>query len=125
MGYTHYLTPKKETTTTKAQFKKIVAAVKKIEKHLASVGLVLHDGRGENTGVVYTDEYFAFNGKGDESHETFYFDMTDKFKFCKTARKPYDIAVCMVLIAIKEHVKDIEVNSDGDFDVEWLPAIDM
>jgi hypothetical protein len=123
MGYTHYLQPKKKTT--KAQFKKIVADVKKIENHLASVGLVLYDGRGEKKGVVYADDYLAFNGCGDESHETFYFDLSSDFQFCKTNRKPYDIAVCMAMIAIKEHVKDIEVSSDGDFDAEWVSAIEM
>jgi hypothetical protein len=124
MGYTHYLQPKKKTT--KAQFKNIVADVKKIENHLQQIRLALYDGLGQYKGVVYRDDYFAFNGSGDKGHETFYFDLTKDFKFCKTNRKPYDIAVCMVMIAIKEHVKTIRISSDGDFnDDEWVLAIRM
>jgi hypothetical protein len=47
------------------------------------------------------------------------------FEFCKTARKPYDIMVCCVLLAAKHHLKArVSVSSDGDLD-EWQPAIDL
>ena len=43
------------------------------------------------------------------------------FAFCKTARKPYDLAVCLSLLRIKEIAPDaIELSSDGDWDIEWV-----
>jgi hypothetical protein len=72
------------------------------------------------------------NGIGELSHETFCLErVTDTtgftqrdddgliFKFCKTAQKPYDIAVCSALIIAKKHFgKSIMISSDGDNE-EW------
>ena len=41
------------------------------------------------------------------------------FKFCKTAQKPYDIAVCSALIIAKRYFgESIMISSDGDNE-EW------
>lgn len=41
------------------------------------------------------------------------------FEFCKTAYKPYDLAVIICLIIAKHHLKDdIQVSSDGDIE-QW------
>lgn len=46
------------------------------------------------------------------------------FEFCKTAQRPYDIAVCAFLIIAKHHLKDdIIIASDGELS-DWQPAID-
>ena len=73
------------------------------------------------------------NGIGELTHETFCLDrVTDItgftqrdedngliFKFCKTAQKPYDIAVCSALIIAKKHFgESIMISSDGDNE-EW------
>jgi hypothetical protein len=76
-----------------------------------------------------------FNGWGDNGHETFLItrEMSDysirdpesgeSFDFCKTARKPYDVAVCLVLLSIARHApKSFSISSDGDWDVEWSEA---
>lgn len=56
----------------------------------------------------------AFNGVGEEGHETFYFEKKSKdFNFCKTARKPYDLAVCGVLMLASLHATSGEISSDG------------
>ena len=70
---------------------------------------------------------------GELSHETFCLErVTDItgftqrdddngliFNFCKTARKPYDIAVCSALIIAKKHFgESIMISSDGDNE-EW------
>ncbi|POB12323.1 hypothetical protein [Sulfobacillus sp. hq2] len=57
---------------------------------------------------------------GDCSHESFCFDQTanDSFAFCKTAFKPYDIAVTAALIVIKHYLPAVVVTSDGD-DEKW------
>ncbi len=51
---------------------------------------------------------------GDCSHETFRLYRSDQhyFGFCKTACKPYDIAVTAALIIVKHYVRDIHVSSD-------------
>jgi hypothetical protein len=45
------------------------------------------------------------------------------FDFCKTAYKPYDIAVTACLIIAKHHLgNDIEVRSDGE-EKDWIDAM--
>ena len=81
-------------------------------------------------------EYIFFNGIGDNSHETFVFnrkvepDLEDKtkqiFDCTKTARKPYDIAVCCTLIIAKKHFgADIKVSSDGEDEDGWDKAKEL
>ena len=74
---------------------------------------------GNGTGKpVFSDKEICFNG--DESkglgHETFLISMDSKgFDFCKTARKPYDVAVCIALICFKHFFgDDFTYHSDGD-----------
>ena len=68
------------------------------------------------------NEEIIFNGVGENSHETFYINRKNKlnkednsyFNFCKTARKPYDIAVCCTLIIAKYYFGNgIRISSDG------------
>ena len=71
---------------------------------------------------------------GDCSHETFHFPRVFKphdweepknglyFDFCKTAFKPYDLAVTAFLIVAKHHLRDrLVVHSDGE-DTQWQDA---
>jgi len=80
-------------------------------------------------------DMIRFNGSKDDGHETFLVtrempeipdwssDKSASFDFCKTARKPYDLAVCLVLISMKRHdPESVRVSSDGEWDVEWLEA---
>lgn len=87
----------------------------------------LFDLSGDEDGILYTDEFFGFNGdasKG-EDHETFAFEIGHKgFHFCKTARKPYDLAVCLCLLAIKFHLKETKISSDGN-SREWIPIFEI
>ena len=124
MGYTHYW--KLNHKVTKRGFNKIVEDVKRIEAFLLEKqDLKLYDLSGDEEGILYTDEFFGFNGdasKGEE-HETFAFEIgQSKSDFCKTARKPYDIAVCLCLLTIKFHLKETEISSDGD--EEWIPIFE-
>jgi len=74
-----------------------------------------------------------FNGKGNEGHETFIitkkkpepkpWENGESFDFCKTARKPYDLAVCLSLLVCSSHAPDcIRIGSDGDWDSEWTES---
>lgn len=82
-----------------------------------------------------SDQMIRFNGVGNEGHETFIFfkkkpepgqwnkDSGSYFYFCKTARKPYDLAVCLVLLSLANHApKSVKLGSDGDWDCEWTEA---
>ena len=54
--------------------------------------------------------------------------MVFTFDFCKTARKPYDLAVQLCLIIAEEYSAgkfgNVIVRSDGGMS-DWRPAIDM
>lgn len=82
-------------------------------------------GKGEPT---ITDTCLRFNGDAEYEldHETFSIgldsfnddwcrqDNGDVWDFCKTARKPYDLAVCLALMAFKDVFgDDFEYSSDG------------
>ncbi len=57
----------------------------------------------------------------DGMYESFYVDRTtdDTEIFCKTAYRPYDLAVTAVLIALKHHFPKSQVRSDGE-DKDWI-----
>lgn len=79
------------------------------------------DGTGE---PIFSDTEICFNGDRTSGmdHETFVVtpDPID-FEFCKTARKPYDLMVCAVLISMKKHLVNFSYSSDGDAE-DWAPA---
>ena len=83
--------------------------------------------------LQHDKDMIYLNGIGELSHETFCLlritQLTARtqrdddngliFNFCKTARKPYDIAVCSALIIAKKHFgESIMISSDGDNE-EW------
>ena len=73
---------------------------------------------------VDIDEHeIVVNGIEEQGHETFVIKRTGGRDFCKTARKPYDIVVCMALIALEHHAR-ADISSDGDQE-DWQDAIDM
>lgn len=80
-----------------------------------------------------SNEMIRFNGVADEGHETFILfkkkqtggiddGQSRYFYFCKTARKPYDLAVCLVLLSLANHAKSMKITSDGDWDGDWTDA---
>jgi len=140
MGYTHYL--RRPKTLNKTKFKLVL---KDMELFMKSnlhklVGRVWFVKGGDGTGEpIFTEDLICFNGMQsvleDLSHETMYVERVMKprnwqtpekgkyFEFCKTARKPYDILVCLCLLSLKEHFGDkVEISSDGDRD-DWENAI--
>jgi hypothetical protein len=147
MGFTHYWSFK-DDNLPKDKFDKIVKDVEVIEKYFNENDIVsknadcsfgepvkLANGLGENNGVSYsvtlqdgnkTDFHsFAFNGVGELSHETFSLNEgLNEWNFCKTARKPYDLAVCLVLLSVKYHVRSARVSSDGD-NKDWQHSFEL
>ena len=117
MGYTHYFTP----VLDKKHFDTVVDDIKVIEK-----ATKLFDSSGETLGVDYRKESFAFNGnasKGEE-HETFCLGVGGEWDFCKTARKPYDVAVVVSLLCLKYHSPTSDISSDGDSE-DWMEGYQL
>ena len=78
-----------------------------------------------------SDTKIQFNGLGNDGHETFGLTKekpgkdAEFFDFCKTARKPYDLAVGLALLIAKNHARNsIKVSSDGDWDSDWTEISD-
>ena len=126
---------KQSNDFTDNEWTAIITDVKKLFENLPAVtpakgipgngGEVLKIDDQEGNPPVADDKTIFFNGAGfpDADHETF--ELTKKkteFCFCKTARKPYDLAVqaCM-LIAWYHAPNTIRISSDG-YPEEWTAA---
>lgn len=120
MGYTHYWT--QDVKATDEQFSKFTDDFKTI----VSDSDLLQREYDNNDPVDINNDFVAFNGIGDEGHETMFFENGGlDFNFCKTARKPYDTHVTAALILLKHHLTDdIHISSDGNTE-DWQPAMDL
>ena len=95
-------------------------AQKSIEKK-RRITLRLGNGIGRDK-PIFRDDMICFNGlaaKG-QNYETFSINLDDDgfdFNFCKTARQPYDVAVCIALLCFKHYFgDDFSYRSDGDIE---------
>lgn len=140
MGYTHYLEFKK--TYTDDQWTDFVNTAKRLYHALPAntdtaggcyldQPLSICGGYGNGEPVIGQPTEWSngepvvwFNGdeKDGMDHETFCIVKNKKeWSFCKTARKPYDLLVCAILLAARDYL-GAEVGSDGDIE-DWMPAI--
>jgi hypothetical protein len=117
VGYTHYWDMPEKMVVSKTQMKLLQEILDEHRPLLSG-----YDGTGE---PVLTNDLISLNGIGpDDDHETFRVVMNkgerdaDEWGFCKTARKPYDIVVCKMLLVLTL-TKDFNIRSDG---VEENPA---
>ena len=125
MGYTHYWTQTRDFTRDEwSQIQEDMEALLKDVQHVQ--GIPLANGEGAlGTSPEITDAKIWFNGAGDGSCETFclYRKRPPKtpgerrgWDFCKTARRPYDLAVTAALcyLATVPDPGSHSVNSDGN-----------
>lgn len=135
MGYSHYIYRK--TDFTAKQWEKVSLEAFQILDCCKDRKIVLayeYDAPEPGNPEV-TPDVIRFNGWKDEGHETFLItrkrpdnhaydpDAKESFDFCKTARKPYDLAVCLVMLSMKRHApRSVRIGSDGEWDDEWLEA---
>ena len=126
MGYTHYWTVNDSTG-----FEKALATIRKIVKKYQDI--ICFESDKEDTEPFVINEMIRFNGRGEDGHETFMVNPLNKGgDFCKTARKPYDIAVCECLLVLKHYLADMDLGSDGfcsllenpELDGSWGDAIE-
>lgn len=138
MGYTHYFEKPNKPLNSKA-FGEFIETAQKIV-HACSptgpIGGVYYEGEevkiaGPNGDKepLFTGTEIALNGEGENAHESLNIrnieDGLGTFNFCKTARKPYDIVVTGILIALKKKFEfTVKINSDGDID-EWEPGLNL
>jgi hypothetical protein len=88
--------------------------------------------QGKRAPAKVNDEEIYFNGAGKLGYETFVFERITpeperwerdgRQDFCKTDRRPYDLAVCATLLVIHRHAPGFaKIESDGT-PAEWEPA---
>ena len=108
MGYTHYWAFQEKPSDKK--FAEFIEGVKQIVATAEEAGIAIGEQK-------YESNYVSFNGVEHEAHETFYIDLNSHDDgFCKTAEKPYDMAVTASLILAKKLFgSDISIKSDGDW----------
>src|SRR6266404_3345601 len=125
MGYTHYWNQSRDFTREEcSQIRDDFEALLKDVQHVQ--GIPLADGMGDlGTSPEITDKKIWFSGAGDDSQETFVVDRVRRPKqahhghrgwdFCKTARKPYDLAATPALCYLASVTDPVShsVNSDG------------
>jgi hypothetical protein len=125
MGYTHYWTQTRDYTREEwSQIREDMEALLKDVQHVQ--GISLANGMGDRgSAPEITDKWVMFNGVGADSHETFEVRRVRLPKeswqdrrggdFCKTARKPYDLAVTAALcyLATVPDPASHKVSSDG------------
>ena len=137
MGYAHYwnYSPKKKSSvdSKKTILNEIDIMLKNLPDHSKSGGgyyddlIELKGGMGTGD-PEFTEKLISFNGdkSKDLGHETFHFEFGQPidFKFCKTARKPYDFMACLCLLSLANNLDGFKFSSDGDMD-DWKPTIDF
>jgi len=121
MGYTHYWKINKPLTIN-AEQKKLIKQVLKEHKAILFGGM----GNGKPT---FNDTILELNGdvRMGEDYENFMVEFgktSSSFTFCKTARRPYDLAVCKILLILS--LSDgFSFSSDGNIDgQDWHDALD-
>ena len=121
MGYTHYW---KKLKFSESGWNGLCDSTKCLLRSLPEKVKVENDNGTDDPMV---GAVIRFNGVGDLSHETFLIErFSREFEFCKTNRKPYDLAVCSVLILVSLYADGGEISSDGlgetYTDSEWKDA---
>lgn len=123
MGYTHYFPQQRPITDEEWQL--VSGAAYTLTRH-APVHVAIASELDETDPPMIGEQSIRFNGFGEEGHETFLLrrEFDPAFEFCKTARKPYDLIVCAVLIAANHYAPGwLQINSDGDVADGWGEAL--
>lgn len=132
MGYTHSWS-RDESLLSPEDYRDFYAeftglAVKVIQT-AQEQGIQLADPTGEHLGAWRVDgDSVRLNGYGEDAHESFVWEKVcpepDGFyDFCKTNRKPYDVVVTALLLAVQEaYGNAVRISSDGT-PSEWEDGV--
>jgi len=114
MGYTSYFpvtegTPDEEVWDG---YRKALPILRDIAGRFEAI--LCADCYDPHTPAEVNEQGIFLNGKGDDGYEAFVFNPEDRgFQFCKTEKRPYDLPVCEMLLALQYHVPGLEIGSDG------------
>jgi hypothetical protein len=130
MGYTRYWDLNKNEIENKdLKWKEYCAYGKVLALFLElSYGIKIKGWEGLG-GPEFSDEVINFNGDaiGGLYHDSFLipkeYSNDDVFNFCKTARKPYDVMVYMMLEKGKELGFLSRISDDGEVDDEFYNEV--
>lgn len=133
MGYSHYFELTQAPTHTR--WARLTSDVRRVFHSLPNLAVLQALGVDVDQAIqlrgplghgkpLCNRKTIAFNGnKADDTDcETLLLTAKPRRDSCKTARKPYDFAVCAVLLLAEFHLPGFVVDSDGDTD-EWSPAL--
>lgn len=136
MGYTHYMQTDNWDRQDEIGWEKALPIIRKIlKRHKDTVQFEMDNPKRP----VVSKKQIRFNGIGENGHETFLIVNSEdqggygnkSFCFCKTARKPYDIVACEVLLVLNAFCPHLSIGSDGfsgyledkNLDGTWNEAI--
>ena len=134
MGYTHYFSAQREITPE--EWERLIKEAKHVLAKLSKSVHIQYEFNDSRSAQV-TKRGIHFNGAGDDGHETFVLKYRPEragfesagypygFDFCKTGGKPYDLAVCAVLMLAASVAPGwLDISSDGGR-VDWQDALDF
>jgi hypothetical protein len=135
MGYTHYYYQTK--TFPQKKWESLALDTFKIVEYCKKCDIDVDFECDSQKEPEISDTMIRFNGRGNEGHETFILfkqkpkseswqrNSKEYFYFCKTARKPYDVAVGLVLLRAEKNAPGVlKVSSDGDWEHDWTDIQD-
>jgi hypothetical protein len=128
MGYTHYWTLPPGDPRYAMRWPGIVEDTRRIVDAVRDLGVVIAGPDGYRRPVLDLSAGIAFNGDAtsDLDYDTFAltapgFGGAPRTEFCKTGRRPYDLAVTAVLLRCHLLLPDVFlIGSDGEWEHEWL-----
>lgn len=125
MGYTHYW--KGYPGFGADSWGELARGVAEVYRLCAERGIALCYEYDEPKRMPYISlREINFNGPGEQGHETFCLDRDwdGSWNCCKTARKPYDIAVTAILayLSAMYYDYDLSVTSDGGPE-DWAAGV--
>ncbi|HTE40304.1 MAG TPA: hypothetical protein VK629_05725 [Steroidobacteraceae bacterium] len=128
MGYTHYWAQKKDLT--KEEWAELCEGASAMFTGLMLGDIKLaHESDETDKPPTVSGTTICFNGVGQEGHETFLItrkrDKEDRYTYCKTDEKPYDVAVAAILAYLDSvHPDKWGTSSDGRTD-EWEAGVKL
>ena len=123
MGYTHYYSASNWTAKDANGYKQALPILEKIAEKYK--GIICYECEDVDFPPQVNSAGIHLNGKEEDGHETFSFNPGKPSReFCKTARKPYDLPVCEMLLVLKAYLPNLELSSDGFNGYAKDPKID-
>lgn len=124
MGYTHYM--KQSRDFIPEEWDEIKKGAQFVVKECTKQGIELRLEDDSEEDPVINDDVIRFNGMEGNGHETFLVTrkIFESFNYCKTAGKPYDLAVTAILAITSYYSDAVRVTSDG-YQHEWSEGLEL